>query len=94
MILCSSDPYAVVGVMAAFKIVPDLVAGITTSTIAGRELVGKLTGVKALNVIKQAIPAGAFSVAKREGIGKVGGVITGLQILAVRPCMGAGNMTN
>lgn len=53
VILCSSDPYAVVGVMAAFKIVPDLVAGITTSTIAGRELVGKLTGVKALNVINR-----------------------------------------
>ncbi len=51
--LCSSDPYAVVGVMTAFNIVPDLVAGITTSTEAGIALVEKLTGLKALNVLNK-----------------------------------------
>lgn len=49
--LCASDPYAVVGVMQGFHIAPDLVAGLATSTSAGVELVDKLTGVKALNLL-------------------------------------------
>jgi uncharacterized NAD-dependent epimerase/dehydratase family protein len=50
-VLCASDPYAVVGVMRGYGIIPDLVAGVATSTSAGVELVGKLTGVKALNLL-------------------------------------------
>lgn len=49
--LCASDPYAVVGVMRGFHIVPDLVAGLATSTSAGVELVDNLSGVKALNLL-------------------------------------------
>jgi hypothetical protein len=38
-ILCASDPYAVVGVMEAFGIVPDIVSGAATNTRAGIELI-------------------------------------------------------
>lgn len=51
VILSASDPYAVLGLMKAFDIVPDIVTGISTNTLAGRELVEKLCGVKALNLI-------------------------------------------
>jgi hypothetical protein len=50
-VLCASDPYAVVGVMHGFEMNPDLVAGLATSTIAGEELVRKLSGAKALNLL-------------------------------------------
>ncbi len=50
-ILCASDPYAVVGVMKGFDLVPDLVTGPATNTIAGEELVEKLCGIPAMNLI-------------------------------------------
>lgn len=50
-VLCASDPYAVVGVMRGFDIIPDLVAGLATSTNAGVELVEKLSGARALNLL-------------------------------------------
>ena len=53
-VLCASDPYAVVGVMEAFGVRPDIVAGRCTSTIAGIELVERLSGVQALNLIDPA----------------------------------------
>ncbi|MBV8488695.1 MAG: hypothetical protein JO161_10490, partial [Planctomycetaceae bacterium] len=49
-ILCASDPYAVLGVMSAFEVQPDLVTGIVANTDAGRELVEKLSSVRALNL--------------------------------------------
>ena len=49
-ILCASDPYAVLGVMSAFEVQPDLVTGIVANTGAGRELVEKLSGVRTLNL--------------------------------------------
>ena len=49
-ILCASDPYAVMGVMSAFEVQPDLVTGIVANTGAGRELVEKLSSVRALNL--------------------------------------------
>lgn len=49
-VLCSSDPYAVVGVTEAFGARPDLVTGICTNTIAGVELSEQLSGIRALNV--------------------------------------------
>lgn len=50
-ILCASDPYAVVGVEKAFRLKPDLVTGLATSTSAAIDLVHKLSGVEALNVL-------------------------------------------
>lgn len=50
-ILCASDPYAVYGVMKSFKLKPDIVSGIATNTFAGSDLIEKLCGVKALNLI-------------------------------------------
>lgn len=50
-VLCASDPYAVVGVMRGYDVIPDLVAGVATSTSAGVELVEKLSGVRALNLL-------------------------------------------
>lgn len=50
-VLCASDPYAVYGVMKSFKLKPDIVSGIATNTYAGAELIEKLCGVKALNLI-------------------------------------------
>jgi hypothetical protein len=52
-ILCASDPYAVRGVMDAFGIQPDLVAGPAGNTTAAVELVLKLTGVRALNLLER-----------------------------------------
>jgi hypothetical protein len=51
-VLCASDPYAVVGVTRGFEMDPDLIAGLATSTVAGEELVRKLSGAKALNLLK------------------------------------------
>ncbi len=52
-VLCSSDPYAALGVMEAFHTTPDLVTGVATSTIAGIALAEKLTGILALNVLEK-----------------------------------------
>jgi uncharacterized NAD-dependent epimerase/dehydratase family protein len=49
-LLAASDPYAVVGVMEAFGIRPDLVCGRATSTRAGVELAQRLAGVPALDL--------------------------------------------
>ncbi|MFD2564394.1 hypothetical protein [Aquimarina rubra] len=51
VILSASDPYAVYGIMKAFDIIPDIVTGISTNTLAGRKMVEKLCNVKALNLI-------------------------------------------
>ena len=57
-ILCASDPYAVVGVEQAFGLRPDLVTGPATSTSAAIDLVRKLSGVEALNVMDpECLPA-------------------------------------
>lgn len=50
-VLCASDPYAVYGVMKSFRLIPDIVSGIATNTFAGAELIEKLCGVRALNLI-------------------------------------------
>jgi len=50
-ILCASDPYAVVGVAEAHGIVPDVVAGRATSTVAGVALCERLSGSRALNLL-------------------------------------------
>lgn len=50
-ILAASDPYAVVGVEKAFGTEPDLVTGPAANTSAAVDLVKKLTGVPAINVI-------------------------------------------
>jgi len=50
-LLAASDPYAVTGVMSAFDLPPDAVSGVATSTSAGIQLIEKLTGVPAVNVL-------------------------------------------
>lgn len=50
-ILSASDPYAVYGLMKAFDIVPDIVTGIASNTLAGVHMVEQLSKVKALNLI-------------------------------------------
>jgi len=52
-VLSASDPYAVTGVTTSFGSRPDLVTGIATSTAAGIELIEKLSGIRALNVLDQ-----------------------------------------
>jgi len=48
--LAASDPYAVLGVMTAFDVRPEIVTGITANTHAGCELVERLTGLPTVNV--------------------------------------------
>ena len=68
-ILCASDPYAVVGVRDAFALNPDLVAGRAAQTSAAVELVKKLTGLHALNVIdRRTIPEFRRFLEDRLGI--------------------------
>lgn len=50
-VLCASDPYAVMGVIGAFGMKPDLVSGRSTATEAGIELIDRLVGVPAMNMI-------------------------------------------
>lgn len=54
-ILCASDPYAVVGVQAAFGVAPDLVTGPATTTSAAVDLVRKLTGLRGMNILDPAM---------------------------------------
>ncbi len=51
VVLSASDPYAVYGIMTAFDIVPDIVTGISSNTLAGIHMVEQLCKVKALNLI-------------------------------------------
>lgn len=51
VVLCASDPYAVVGVISAFGRSPDLVSGRAASTTAGIALVERLTGLPTLNLL-------------------------------------------
>ncbi len=54
MVLCASDPYAVVGIREAYgPCQPDLIAGIATNTLAGAELTEKLSGIPALSLIEK-----------------------------------------
>jgi hypothetical protein len=52
-VLCASDPYAVLGVQQAFGRKPDLVCGPAANTDSAVELVQKLCGVPALNLMRQ-----------------------------------------
>jgi hypothetical protein len=52
-VLCASDPYAVSGVIDAFDLQPDLVAGGAANTEAGSALVARLTGLEALNLLQE-----------------------------------------
>ena len=54
VILSASDPYAVYGLMKAFELVPDIVTGIASNTLAGIKMVERLCNVKALNLINSA----------------------------------------
>ncbi|MBT8308561.1 MAG: hypothetical protein KJN85_16590 [Maribacter sp.] len=51
IVLSASDPYAVHGLMKAFDIVPNIVTGVTSNTLAGKRLVEQLCKVEALNLI-------------------------------------------
>ena len=51
VILSASDPYAVYGLMKAFNLVPDIVTGIASNTLAGTKMVERLCNVRALNLI-------------------------------------------
>ncbi len=53
-VLCASDPYAVVGVMRGFDLVPDIVAGVATNTSAGIALIQNLADIEALNLMDPA----------------------------------------
>ena len=50
-VLCASDPYAIVGVMSAFGLEPTLLSGRATSTEAAIDLIAKLVGIEALNLL-------------------------------------------
>ena len=52
-VLCASDPYAVLGVMQSFDLLPTIVSGPAVNTLGGVELVKKLCGVDALNLIEK-----------------------------------------
>ncbi len=49
--LAAADPSATVGVQRAFGRTPDLITGVATSTDAGCQLIDKLTGIPAINVL-------------------------------------------
>lgn len=53
LVLSASDPYAVQGVQHAFARKPDLVCGPAANTDAAIELVAKLCGVPALNLMRR-----------------------------------------
>ncbi len=58
MIVCASDPYAVVGLQTAYGLHAGLVCGVCANTSASIELIGKLTGKTALNLLSDdSLPA-------------------------------------
>ncbi len=57
LVLCASDPYAVLGVQHAFGRAPDLVCGPAANTCSAIELVRKLCGVRALNLLRRSARA-------------------------------------
>ena len=69
-ILCASDPYAVLGVMSAFEVQPDLVTGIVANTGAGRELVEKLSSVRALNLKEPSALPEMTALLQKEALGR------------------------
>ncbi len=57
-LLCASDPYAVLGVQAAYRLEADLVAGLSANTTAGVALIRRLAGRPALNLLAEdSLPA-------------------------------------
>jgi hypothetical protein len=69
VILSASDPYAVYGLMKAFDIKPDIVTGISSNTLGGRELVERLCGVTALNLLdSESIPRLKSILRQRLGV--------------------------
>jgi hypothetical protein len=69
LLLCASDPYAVVGIMNAFGKRPDLVAGIACNTDAGITLIKRLAGLPALRLIDRAsLPALDAMLQERFGL--------------------------
>ena len=70
LVLSASDPYAVLGVQDAFSRKPDLVCGPASNTEAAIELVGKLCGVPALNLMRRrSRPLIAEMLSERLGMG-------------------------
>lgn len=68
MVLCATDPYAVLGVIEGFGRRPDLVTGIASNTEASISLVERLTGLLTINVRdRDQLPAlRAFLASKLE----------------------------
>lgn len=64
-VLCASDPYAVLGVRTAFGVEPDLVTGPAANTDSGIELVTKLTGLRAMNLMKEESLPGLVDLLRR-----------------------------
>ena len=52
-VLSALDPYAVLGIQRAFGMTPDLVTGPAANTEAGIDLIEKLLGIKALNLVRR-----------------------------------------
>jgi hypothetical protein len=68
LVLCASDPYAVLGVVQAFGIEPDIVTGPATNTLGGIELIRKLCGLEAVNLIVESnIPRATEILAEKLG---------------------------
>jgi hypothetical protein len=58
LVMCASDPYAVIGMMEAFGKRPDLVTGAACNTDASMAMIDRLTGLTTLRVIERSsLPA-------------------------------------
>jgi hypothetical protein len=53
-VLCTTDPYAALGLIHSFDLRPDIISGPATNTIAGCELIERLCDVRALNILDPA----------------------------------------
>ena len=71
-ILSASDPYAVAGVVAGFGCHVDLVAGPAAATTAGVELIDRLTGLPACNLLDPASHALLARVLDAAGLSAPG----------------------
>ncbi len=54
LVMCASDPYAVVGMMRTFGKRPDLVTGAACNTDASMAMIDRLTGLTTLRIIERA----------------------------------------
>ncbi len=74
VVLCASDPYAVLGISRAFDFEPDVVCGVCCNTDAARTLVWALTGLTALGLLEESARARLDEIVEEKVLSTIPGL--------------------